>query len=97
MARRFGVFRGDLSSAPRTTYGHVSPQPGLTGFASGLNEAFCSVSDGNRQWLSIVLGGLLPSCFHTIRFHLTDSCQAVGLSKRGFAQNYEADEQFDIR
>jgi hypothetical protein len=42
-----------------------------------------SVSDGNIQWLSIVFGRLLPSCFHIICFEITDRSKAFSLSKCG--------------
>ena len=45
-----------------------------------------AVSDGNRQWLSIVRGRLVPSCFHVMCFELTDGSKAFGLSKRGLTK-----------
>jgi hypothetical protein len=45
-----------------------------------------SINDGNRQWLSIVRGRLVLSCFHIMCFDLTEGSKAFGLSKREFVR-----------
>src|SRR5271170_1527350 len=61
------VFFKVISVAPpRKTYGYVPGQPEHAGLFGCVDKTVGSVSDGNPQWLSIVLGRLLPSCFHMI-------------------------------